>query len=155
MTHHRTHLESPRETLRHEHQMLGALCDDLMNRAESGDWRECDAVWEELGRVLDAHMNLEEGTLLPVFEGEGPGQARLAAQIRREHRDIRHSVERLGIMVQVHELRADDVRAFVEALRRHAAFEDSSLYAWADRIASPGARRLSGQSEPPAGVRPS
>ncbi len=140
MAHHTPHFESPRETLRHEHAMLDRLCDDLVNRAESDDWRECDAVWDDLGRVLEAHMSLEEATLLPVFGAEGPEQARLVDRLRREHRDIRRTVERFGIAVQLHTLRADDVREFVEALRRHAALEDSSLYAWADRAATPSSR---------------
>lgn len=115
--------------------MLGGLCDDLINRAESGDWHECDAVWDEFGRVLEAHMGLEEATLLPVFGAEGPEQAHLVDQIRREHQDLRLTVERLGVAVQVHTLRADDVRELVDRLRRHAALEDASLYAWADRTA--------------------
>lgn len=117
--------------------MLGGLCDDLINRAESGDWHECDAVWDEFGRVLEAHMGLEEATLLPAFEAEGPEQAFLVDRIRREHQDIRLTVERLGVAVQVHTLRADDVRELVDRLRRHAALEDESLYRWADRTASP------------------
>jgi hypothetical protein len=135
--------EASRETLRHEHAMLDRLCEDLVNRAESGDCRECDAVWDELGRVLEAHMGLEEATLLPVFGAEGPEQARLADQIRREHQDIRRTVARLGVAVQVHTLRAGDVRELVELLRRHAALEDGSLYAWADRV-SPAAKRSNG-----------
>jgi Hemerythrin HHE cation binding domain len=143
--------EPCRETLRHEHAMLDGLCDDLINRAESGDCHECDVVWDELGRTLEAHMGLEETALLPAFGAEGPEQARLADQIRREHQDIRRMVERLGIAVQVHTLRADDVRELVELLRRHAALEDESLYPWADRL-SPTARRQHGvASEAPLG----
>jgi hemerythrin HHE cation binding domain-containing protein len=136
MTNRRPPFESSRETLRHEHDMLGGLCDDLINRAESGDWHECDAVWDEFGRVLEAHMNLEEATFLPVFGAEGPEQALLVDRIRHEHQDIRRTVERLGVAVQVHTLRADDVRELVALLRRHAALEDTSLYAWAARAAS-------------------
>lgn len=135
--------EASRETLRHEHAMLDKLCDDLIDRAESDDWHECDAVWDEVGRVLEAHMSLEETALLPGFGAEGPEQARLTEQIRCEHRGIRRMVERLGVAVQVHTLRADDVRELVELLRRHAALEDDSLYPWADRV-SPTTRRSQG-----------
>lgn len=140
MTNRKPLSKSPRETLRHEHAMLGHLCDDLVNRAESDDWRNCDAVWDELGRVLEAHMSLEEATLLPVFGAEGPEQAYLVDQLRGEHRDIRLAVERLGVAIQVHALRASDVREFVETLRRHAALEDATLYAWADRAIEPSAK---------------
>jgi hemerythrin len=140
--------ESSRETLRREHAMLDVLCNDLINRAESDDWRECDAVWDELGRALEAHMSLEEATLFVAFGAEGPEESLLVDRLRREHRDIRQGVERLGVAVQLHTLRADDVRELVETLRRHAALEDSTLYAWADRAVGPFAAPRAGASGP-------
>ncbi|MCU0686962.1 MAG: hemerythrin domain-containing protein [Polyangiaceae bacterium] len=140
MTNRKPLFESPRETLRHEHAMLGRLCDDLVNRAESDDWRTCDAVWNELGRALEAHLSLEEATFLPVYGAEGPEQAYLVDQLRGEHHDIRLAVERLGAAIQVHALRASDAREFVETLRRHAALEDATLYAWADRAIKSSAK---------------
>lgn len=154
MTDRPTHITSPRDTLEREHARLDDLCHDLINRAESGDSRECDAVWDELSRVINAHMGLEEEALLTIFEAEGPEQARQAEQIRHEHYDIRRTIERLGVAVQLHELRITDVRDLVESLRRHAAFEDGSLYAWANRVLPPLEPRLVRGPKPPNDVRP-
>jgi hemerythrin-like domain-containing protein len=108
-------------------------------------------IWDELGRRLEAHMTLEETTLLPVSEAEGLEQVRLAERIRCEQQGVRRIIERLGVTAQLPTLRAEDVRELVELLRRHAALEDESLYPRADRF-SPTARRQHGfVSEAPLG----
>ena len=117
-----------------EHKTLEALCDDLVNRAESGDWRECDAVWDDFTRRLEAHMELEEKELFPRYGKLGPDQAETIAALGAEHIELRSIVLRLGLAVQEQLLRLEDVQALVEKLRHHAAHENQVFYRWAKTV---------------------
>lgn len=125
---------STKSHLADEHQALEALCDDLVNRAESGDWRECDAVWDDFTRRLEAHMELEEKELFPRYGKLGPDQAETIAALGAEHIELRSRVLRLGLAVQEQLLRLEDVQALVEKLRHHAAHENEVFYRWAKTV---------------------
>jgi hemerythrin-like domain-containing protein len=129
-----------------EHRELDARFEDLLSRAESGEWSLCDAVWDELSRKLDAHMRFEEEELLEPFAGSSAAAAYDAVHLRREHQAIREVLERLGIQVQLHALRETEVRALVELLRAHAERENRALYPWAAAVArsAPAAARPRG-----------
>ncbi len=117
-----------------EHAALEALCDDLTNRAESGDFRECDAVWDELTRRLEAHMDLEEKELFPRYAKLGPDQSETVAALTAEHVALRSLVFRLGLAVQEQLLRLGDVEGLVAKLRAHAAHENQIFYRWAKSV---------------------
>ena len=117
-----------------EHAALEALCDDLVNRAESGEWRECDAVWDDFTRRLETHMELEEKELFPRFAKLGPDQTEIVAALSAEHVALRSEVLRLGLAIQEQLLRLDDVRGLVDKLRNHAAHENKVFYRWAKTV---------------------
>jgi hemerythrin-like domain-containing protein len=117
-----------------EHRALEVLCDDLVNRAESGEWRECDAVWDDFTRRLEAHLELEEKELFPRFADLGPEQAKTVAALAAEHDELRSTVLRLGLAVQEQLLRLSDVQELVEKLRGHAAHENQVFYPWAKTV---------------------
>jgi nucleotide-binding universal stress UspA family protein len=118
------------EKLRCEHAMLTRRCADLVQRAESGDWRECDVIWDEFCSLLDIHMTEEETSLLPVYERGNATDLAVAGEIRRDHAAIRAATERLGVSIQVHAVRASDIKALVDQLETHARRENQSLYGW-------------------------
>lgn len=131
-----THQEG-KTHLADEHVALEAMCDDLMNRAESGEWRECDAIWDEFTRRLEAHMELEEKELFPRFAKLGPDQSEIVAKLTAEHVALRNLVLQLGLAVQEQLLRLDDVRGLVEKLKGHAAHENEVFYRWARTVVLP------------------
>ncbi|MCU0686138.1 MAG: hemerythrin domain-containing protein [Polyangiaceae bacterium] len=124
------------ETLRREHLSLDRRCADLSNRAQSGDWRECDAIWDDFCRQLEAHMRYEETCLLPDYAQQGEREALVALKLRGEHGDVRRLVDRLGVALQVHSLRAYDIEDLVALLGRHVSLENETLYPWAKRASS-------------------
>lgn len=136
MSHPFTAHADPDETLRREHLSLEKRCADLSNRAQSGDWRECDAIWDDFCRELEAHLRYEEACLLPQYAQQGEREALVALQLRGEHGDVRRLVERLGVALQVHSVRAYDIEELVALLGRHAALENETLYPWTKRAAA-------------------
>ena len=118
------------KALSEEHQATHALCDDLIARAETGEWKMCDAVWDQFARRLEAHMQLEETELFPRFARTHPEQYFSVARFLEEHRDIRSEISRLGIAIQLHELRESSVRELVDRLERHAKSENRAFYPW-------------------------
>jgi hemerythrin-like domain-containing protein len=128
------HASSHPAQLADEHRALEVLSEDLVNRAESGDFRECDAIWDQMTRSLEAHMELEEKELFPRYAKLGPDQAELVGALIAEHAEVRSELLRLGLAVQEQLLRADDVRALVAKLRAHAAKENAAFYQWAKTV---------------------
>lgn len=118
------------EALTHDHQRLDAIFETLLNRVHAGDAEASREAWTRFEQGLEAHLAAEERSLLPLFDAHDPDEA---AAIRGEHREIRSLLAEMGVSLDLHALREEKVAAFVEALRRHAAREEASLYPWADQ----------------------
>jgi hemerythrin superfamily protein len=118
------------EELRHDHELLHRRGADLVLRAESGDWHECDEIWDEFCRILDDHMSEEEAHVLPGYSQGGEREAAIARAITQDHAAIRAEMDRLGVAIQVHAVRAEDIRELVAHLDEHAQREEPSLYSW-------------------------
>lgn len=116
--------------LREAHLRLDADFDALAQRARGGDWQECDQMWDWFSRDLEEHLRIEEERYFPRWVGERPEAAPTVAELRREHQAIRAQVAGLGVDIQLHEIRAERIEAFVAALRDHARREDQTLHAW-------------------------
>lgn len=118
------------EHLRQDHDRMDRRFEDLIERAQRGSWRECDAVWTEISDELDAHMLYEEHELFPAFARSSPEAAQVAQELRAEHSIIRQLLDGLGLDIQLHLIRAVAIERFVEALRQHARRESETLYPW-------------------------
>jgi hypothetical protein len=66
-----------------------------------------------------------------VFERQYPEET---AVLREEHASIRRLLADLGIQLELHALREQNARYFVESLRGHAAREELLLYRWANDL---------------------
>jgi hypothetical protein len=66
-----------------------------------------------------------------MFEREYPEET---AGLREEHVRIRRLLADLGIQVELHALREQPARHFVESLRGHAGREELLLYRWAQDL---------------------
>lgn len=114
--------------LRHDHDRLDKLFEDLVAafRADARD--EAAQLWTAFDAGLLAHFDLEEKRVLPEFTKAYPVEA---AALAREHTEIRALLDELGIGVDLHLTRADSVAHFVEVLKKHAKREDALMYRWA------------------------
>ncbi len=121
-----------------EHEQLDALFADVCERARSGDWRECDAIWEEFGRRVELHMRFEEETIFPEYRRESAESARVVDGLQAEHDALRARLFQLGMDIQFHFMRASSIEGVVATLRQHARREDETLHPWlAARESSP------------------
>lgn len=125
-------------TLHHDHTELEQLFGRLEDAVEGADDPTIQRLWTEFERRLFAHLEGEERYLLPALALRHPAAV---ARIHREHRQIRELVDDLGIRTDLHLLRKDAADALVETLRRHAAHEDRTLYAWAEEEIGDGPLR--------------
>ncbi|MBX3185856.1 MAG: hemerythrin domain-containing protein [Labilithrix sp.] len=115
-------------SLRSEHDVLEVLAERLIEVIEDDDRADVSAWMSELrDRVLE-HMAAEERDLLPRYLREEPIDA---APLVLAHEAIRKALVDLDLAVDLHYLRADMVRAFLDTLREHARRENTGLYRWA------------------------
>ena len=124
------------------HRDLEAHFERLVTRCQGGDPLEMRCEWSLFERELNEHMELEEQQLIPRFRRDCPAQA---AQICREHAEIRGALAQLGIGLDLNSLRADAVIDFVALLRGHARREEELFYRWVQRQSPTGPWQLLGQ----------
>jgi len=117
--------------LRAEHDRLRTVLVDVAGRAQSGDFRLCDEVWDAFAAGLEKHLLFEEAELFPRFENTSDEACAEVARLSGEHQSIRRSVFELGVALQTHTVQLDDVSALLSALESHASREDAMLYPWA------------------------
>jgi hypothetical protein len=133
--------ETPDRTLREHHHHLEHVFDALVAQAYEDDPIELRAGWRAFEGELLRHLELEERELLPAFAQEHPAEAEA---LLGEHAQIRAALTELAITLDLHALRADAVKDFVERLKAHARREDQLFYGWAEahapRVEAPAGR---------------
>jgi hemerythrin superfamily protein len=127
--------EMPNSIGRHllaDHQRLDALFDRLLNVVHAGDWAASHATWSRFEQDLLNHIDAEEVFLLPTFERVDP---RETAGLRQEHATIRYLLADMGVRLELHAVKEENVQRLVDSLRAHAAREEALLYGWAKDLA--------------------
>ncbi len=119
--------------LRKDHDELERLLQRLADAAAAAAPAELSASWSALEGRLIRHMEVEERFLLPLIEASDPLEVE---RIRREHTQIRDLLVELGVAVDLHTAREQNILQLIELLRTHAAHEDAALYALAGDKAS-------------------
>jgi hemerythrin-like domain-containing protein len=112
-----------------DHDRLETLLKRLLAAFEANDRDDIAQLWTEFESGLLAHMAVEEACMIPALQRVSPTNARILIQ---EHRHIRTRLTELGVAIDLHCVRLDTARAFVDELRAHATSEDRLLYQWAD-----------------------
>jgi hypothetical protein len=130
-----------------DHQRLDELFARLLDDVHCGDWTVCQATWSRFERELLQPLEAEETFLLPMFEREYPEETTV---LRADHTSIRRLLADLGIQVELHALREQNARYFVESLRGHAAREELLLYRWANDLPPEIADALAQRREAPS-----
>jgi hemerythrin-like domain-containing protein len=112
-----------------DHRELEDLFADLLGAFVANDGGRAAILWNEFDDHLTKHLEAEERFLIPRLSASNPREARTILQ---EHRHIRSHLMEAGVGVDLHIVRLEMVRGFVEELRAHARREDDILYRWAD-----------------------
>ena len=126
-----------REHFLADHRRLESLFERLLDAFEAGDQIEMRRIWGLLEPALLGHLEAEELHLLPAFSRVDEQAAR---GLRGDHEDFRKRLAELGAALDIHIVRLEVARAFIEALREHARKEDDLLYRWADENIEPSKR---------------
>ncbi|HEX7942992.1 MAG TPA: hemerythrin domain-containing protein [Gemmatimonadaceae bacterium] len=115
------------------HREIEEACLALLGAGFVGDPSELARRWGEIEHQLCDHMMAEEQFLFPAYQHAEPENAQ---DLRDQHARLREQMLEIGVAVQLHTVRMDQLQAFAAALRAHAQREETSLYRWADRHVS-------------------
>jgi uncharacterized protein (TIGR02284 family) len=114
--------------LEQDHQRIMERLARLVDFENASDDALVRQEWDSLEAHVLRHLDAEEMFLLPGFHRDRPGEA---AAIRDQHALIRKRLGEIGIAVDLHLPRADQVSEFRDLLMSHVAEERRSLYVWA------------------------
>lgn len=112
-----------------DHKRLEDLLTRLLAAVEANDREDLQTCWNEFESGLLAHLDAEEKHMIPALPRAREQDAR---RLLQEHRHIRGRLTELSMAVDVHLVRLDRIREFIDALRAHARDEDRLLYEWTD-----------------------
>ncbi|MCB9664512.1 MAG: hemerythrin domain-containing protein [Alphaproteobacteria bacterium] len=113
-----------------DHARLDGLFDELESAAEAGaEAQTLRALWTRFEAVLRAHLAAEERELFPRLEDRHGVDVQ---ELRAEHEQFRALLDRVGLEVDLHAVRAPAVQELIARLRAHADREDATVYLWAD-----------------------
>lgn len=133
-----------RDLLTHDHARLDAMLTSILEVARAGVQPKLDEQWAAYEDSVLAHIDAEEMFLLPGLAVHEP---RLASRIRDEHTKFRSLLAEVGIGLELHIVRENQILELTRSLREHAQMEEHLLYVWADTTLPTGrfasvARRL-------------
>lgn len=115
------------------HREIEEACLALLGACFAGDPSDLARRWGEIEHQLYDHMMAEEHFLFPAYQRDDPENAQ---DLRDQHALLRELALDLGVAIQLHTVRMEQIQAFVAALRAHGQCEEASLYRWADRHVS-------------------
>jgi hemerythrin-like domain-containing protein len=130
MTIHTHEMAFKADKLRADHRTFERRFADICRRAREGDWHDLDAVWGPFTRDIEDHLAFEEREVFPAYCHEGPECRSLVEALTAQHAEIRRTLERLGLEIQLKAVRAPTIEAFIELMRRHATIENARIYPW-------------------------
>jgi uncharacterized protein (TIGR02284 family) len=114
--------------LRLDHEAFEASLERMRDFVLAEDMELARGEWNELESGILRHLDAEEMFLLPEFAREEPEEA---AILRGEHADVRTQLGEVGLALDLHMLRAEQVDRIFRAIASHVAREERTLYAWA------------------------
>lgn len=112
-----------------DHERLDAALARLLAAFEANDQEDVARTWVEFESGLIAHLEAEETHLIPALHWASERAARVVVA---EHTHIRARLTDLGAGIDLHVVRLDSVRSFIDELRAHAQSEERLLYRWGD-----------------------
>jgi polyisoprenoid-binding protein YceI len=127
----RSNLEESIQTiLGGDHQRLEKSFEAVVAASSYYDPSDLQELWQGFERELVTHLTAEEAHVLPLFSKSEPREAN---EILDQHARIRERLLTLAIDLDLHSLKPEQLKSFVDELRSHAAREELVLYPWAAR----------------------
>jgi uncharacterized protein (TIGR02284 family) len=123
-------VEEASSRLRLDHVEFEASLERLRAFMVAGDAELARGEWDELEGAILRHIDAEEMFLLPAFAREEPVEA---ATLQSEHAEVRRHMGEIGVALDLHTLRLEQIDEMFRAVARHIARESRTLYAWADQ----------------------
>lgn len=114
--------------LRADHDELTAFAERVLDAVRNGDRTEAAEAVAALEAAITAHLAQEERDLLPAYAEQAPEDAEA---ILADHAAIRKALAGFDVASDLHLVRAEAVKAFLDALHAHAERENGGLYRWA------------------------
>lgn len=136
---HSSELADAARHLHDDHRAFTARFDNLCDRARSGDWHELDEVWSSFTADIEAHLAFEETQLFPGYRAQSPACGALVHRLCNQHAEFRELLARIGLQIQLKEIRPATIEAFTALMSEHARIESDTIYAWAQAEAHPHA----------------
>jgi hypothetical protein len=121
-----------------DHARLDAMLASILELVHVDLPPQLSARWALYEDGLLAHLDAEEMYLLPELSRH---DARRAAVIRAEHATLRAHLAEVGVGLELHIVREDQMQRLAAFLRRHAQAEEADVYRWADGNLDEGSRR--------------
>jgi hypothetical protein len=118
----------PRLLMSDHHRAIAKACRRLRSDVYTDDPPTLLGHYHCFERAVIEHMVIEERELLPAYTAYDPADAR---EIRHQHRELRELLDRIGLDVELHRVRASQLEQLLEAVQRHIAHEEATLYPWA------------------------
>jgi hypothetical protein len=118
----------PRLLLADHHDVIDEKCRDLEAAIHQDDPRELVSSFRVFEDAMLDHLWEEEEEILPsyaLFDWKD------AQDVRRQHTELRKQLNAIGVDVELHGVRAIDLKHLMQLLRAHAKHEDSRMYPWA------------------------
>jgi len=112
-----------------DHRRLEIIFEQVLAAVADGDRERLSLAWSEFETGLLTHLTAEETYLIPALLKSSP---RDAQAIVTEHQHVRTRLAELGAAVDLHTLRLEAAKGFIDELRAHARREDVILYRWGD-----------------------
>jgi hemerythrin-like domain-containing protein len=123
-----------------DHAWLAALFERLLAAFQADAREDAARLWTAFDEGLRSHLALEEEHLLPRFARVDPDEAQA---LLTEHHHIRDKLLRMGIGVDLHLTRDEQVEQFIRELNAHARREDALMYRWTQtELGDPTLREL-------------
>src|SRR4051794_22807731 len=118
-----------RDLLPRDHARLDAMLASILELIHVDLRPQLEEHWTIFEDGLLAHLDAEEMFILPELSKV---DAPRAGEIRAEHATLRAMLAELGVGIELHLVREEQVQALATFLRRHAAAEEVDAYRWAD-----------------------
>ena len=119
------------------HREIEAGCFEIMSAGFADDARDLTSRWAKVEREFHEHMAAEERIVFPDYQLANPENAQA---LRDEHAALREHALELGVGIELHTIRCEQLAEFVDALRAHARHEEATLYRWAQGNLDPSRR---------------
>ena len=116
---------SVRDRFLADHRRIEGIVERLIAAFEADDREDIAAIWTELDTGVLTHFEQEEKYLFPVLQQTSPRDVRALLQ---EHRHLRNRLMELAAGIDLHMVRLQVARDFIEEIRAHTRNEDRLLY---------------------------